>query len=240
MKENKRQKTNECDIVAILTGCELQINLTKNDCAKLQTVGIKIVSDLTRTKPNTLIAPKILRTEKFLRSLSTVDKIIHPSFIVDVLANIENTDNVRLRYNVDDYPLDRINKETRAELGVKSLKSLLSKTNIRGHLFSNMTLNLSSELNGGINVISGILKDHGLKEFKEIKPATQFSKKKNTVLSCEFNGSTTSILIANKNKDSKLITNFKKSVSNGMVVSWDWCVRSIFTMELQDIKEFEL
>ena len=240
MKENKRQKTNECDIVAILTGCELQINLTKNDCAKLQTVGIKIVSDLTRTKPNTLVAPKILRTEKFLRSLSTVDKIIHPSFIVDVLANIENTDNVRLRYNVDDYPLDRINKETRAELGVKSLKSLLSKTNIRGHLFSNMTLNLSSELNGGINVISGILKDHGLKEFKEIKPATQFSKKKNTVLSCEFNGSTTSILIANKNKDSKLITNFKKSVSNGMVVSWDWCVRSIFTMELQDIKEFEL
>ncbi|KAI5953810.1 ESC4 [Candida margitis] len=233
----KRQRTDECSIIAIMTGCEQTIELAKNDYTKLQSVGIKVIANLSKHTPNTLIAPKILRTEKFLRSLSKVDRIIHPSYIVDVLANAENNENVLNLYRIDDYALDKVNPSANADLGVKSLHALLSKKGTRGSLLQGVSLNLSKNLNGGIEVISRILQDHGLHKYEEVRTTLT---KKTPICSCSFNGKEVSILIANKNKDAKLIASFKKSYINGVVLSWDWCVSSIFAMELQKFDDFKL
>ena len=49
-----------------MSGCEQIIELSKSDIQKLRTIGIKIVNDIdNNTSLNTLIAPKILRTENF-------------------------------------------------------------------------------------------------------------------------------------------------------------------------------
>lgn len=233
----KRLRTDECGIIAIMTGCEQDIELTKSDYAKLQSIGIKVITDLSKHTPNTLIAPKILRTEKFLRSLSKVCRIVHPSYIVNVLANAENNGDTLSLYRIDDYALDKVNPSANADLGVKSLQTLLLKKSTRGNLLDGISLNLSKNLNGGIEVISRILQDHGLKEYKEV-PATL--TKKTPICSCKYKSREVSILIANKTKDVKLVASFKKSHSNGIVLSWDWCVRSIFAMELQKFDEFEL
>ncbi|KAG5416932.1 ESC4 [Candida metapsilosis] len=233
----KRPRTDECSIIAIMTGCEQDIELTKSDYTKLQSIGIKVITDLSKYSPNTLIAPKILRTEKFLRSLSKVDRIIHPSYIVDVLANAENNGDILNLYRIDDYALDKVNPSANVDLGVKSLHALLQKSSMRGKLFDGISLNLSKNLNGGTEVIARILQDHGLKEFEEV-PATL--TKKTPICSCIHNGKEVSILIANKTKDLRLVTNFKKTYSNGVVLSWDWCVKSIFSMELQKFDEFKL
>ncbi|CAD1809297.1 BRCA1 C Terminus (BRCT) domain family protein [Candida parapsilosis] len=233
----KRPRTDECSIIAIMTGCEQDIELSKSDYTKLQSIGIKVITDLSKYTPNTLIAPKILRTEKFLRSLSKVDRIVHPSFIIDVLANAENNGDVLSLYRIDDYALDKVNPLANADLGVENLQSLLSKNDTRGNLLQGISLNLSKNLNGGIDVISRILQDHGLKEFEEV-PAT--ITKKTPICSCSYNGKKVSILIANKTKDLKLITSFKRNHTNAMVLSWDWCVKSIFAMKLQKFDEFEL
>lgn len=74
-----------------MSGCEQIIELSKSDIQKLRTIGIKIVNDIdNNTSLNTLIAPKILRTEKFLRSLSKVDKIIHPNYLVNIINHISS------------------------------------------------------------------------------------------------------------------------------------------------------
>ena len=39
-----------------------------------------------------------------------------------------------------------------------------------------MNFNLSSNLNGGIDVISRVLKDHGMNKYKEIKTPNNLSK----------------------------------------------------------------
>ncbi|CAK9440366.1 uncharacterized protein LODBEIA_P44660 [Lodderomyces beijingensis] len=233
----KRRRMDECSIVAILTGCESDVVLDRNDYFKLETVGIKIIQDVSKVRPNTLIAPKILRTEKFLRSLSTVDKIVHPSYIVHVLENIENGYDVLNRVQIENYRLDKCNSTVEADL---DLRSLLKKSSVRGKLFADIELNLSSNLNGGLDVIARILNDHGLKNFKEVKTVPPPGKKSHQMLECEINGSKLSILIANKTKDSKLTKAFRKSVDNGIVLSWDWCVKSIFAMQIQSVDEFQL
>ncbi|KAI5952018.1 ESC4 [Candida jiufengensis] len=234
-KDVKRPRTEDCDVIAIMTGCESEIELNKNQINKLQSIGIKIITDLSKAKPNTLIAPKILRTEKFLRSLSKVDKIVHPNYLIDVLNNIEN-DNIIHNFNINDYSLDKIIPTTNSELGVKNMSTIL-KNSLHGKLFANMNLNLSENLNGGVEVISRILNDHGLENFKEIKSNIPNFKKSHFL---ESTPNEDIILIANKKKDTKLIKNFKTSIPNGIVLNWDWCVRSIFAMKIQQYKDFEI
>ena len=87
----KTKKKTQYHIIAIMSGCEQIIELSKSDIQKLRTIGIKIVNDIdNNTSLNTLIAPKILRTEKFLRSLSKVDKIIHPNYLVNIINHISS------------------------------------------------------------------------------------------------------------------------------------------------------
>ncbi|RCK54791.1 hypothetical protein Cantr_03722 [Candida viswanathii] len=235
-------------IIAIMTGCESEIELKKSDHVHLNNLGIKIVTELKPNQtphPNTLIAPKILRTEKFLRSLSQVDRIIHPNYLINILEHVaDKGKSVLKEYRIDDYALDKVIKNIDVELGYAKgkthhgLQKLLESPN-RGELFTGVNLNLSSNLNGGVPLIAKVLLDHGMSKYKEIKNALNVS---NQVISSVVNGKELRILIANKKKDTRLINTFKDSFggTQGVVLDWDWCVKSIFKMELEDMKKYAL
>lgn len=73
-----------------------------------------------------------------------------------------------------------------------------------------MNFNLSSNLNGGIDVISRVLKDHGMNKYKEIKTPNNLSK---SLIKTNYKSDEKIILIANKKKDTKLINNFKNQLN---------------------------
>ncbi|CAI5756735.1 unnamed protein product [Candida verbasci] len=214
-------------IIAIMTGSDIE--LTKTDYSKLKDLGIIFITDFSSPKsPNILFAPKLLRTEKFLRSLSKVNKIIHPKYLTDLLSE-ENKEN---NLNINDYSLEKIDPSTETELNYENIG------NSTAPIFHNLNFNLSINLNGGIDVISRILKDHGMKDYKEIKQSTKLKDEKNIMTNKDNDEKT--ILIANKSKDTKLINNFKKEVDDSIVLNWNWCVKSIFQMELQDYEEYKV
>lgn len=233
-------------VVAIMTGCELELVLNRVDVVKLSHSGIKIVNDYSpKHKINTIFAPRILRTEKFLKSLSQAERIIHPNYLVKALKKVNEQeitwDELSKEYNISDYALDKVIplKEINQDLGIANTKtnglSDLFNSENKGSLFKGMKLNLSTNLNGGVNLITSILQTHGLEEAKSFKsvPASVIKQ-----LLKNDNGKV--IFVAHKTKDSKLINSIKKNDDNIMIVEWDWCVKSIFRMKLEDLKDYRL
>lgn len=253
--EGKKRKTaiesakpdTDIKIVAIITGCENEITLSRHDTQRLNHIGIKVLSDYsTKQGINTLIAPRILRTAKFLRSLSQVDKIVHPNYLIDILKKLNSSpdtsgEQISKEYRISDYSLDKVvpAKTLNEELGVTNpkengLSTLLNTTN-RGTIFQNLRINLSTNVVGGTQVISEILESHGLQEAKSVKSITAATTK-----SMLEGDDGRVILIAHKTRDSKMIGSFKKNLPEGIVVEWDWCVKSIFKMKLEDFDAYRL
>lgn len=250
----KASESKNFTYIAVMTGCEQYIVLTENDKANLAKVGLKILSEYSsEIDINTLIAPKVLRTEKFLSSLSKVKRIIHPNYIIELRdkLNDENTNNdkntIFKSINIDHFSLEQVLsiKEINLELGVANsksneLKNMLERIDSASGLFSGTKLNLSTNLNGGVDVISKILKIHGLSDFREVKLTSGLQK------SMIKNEKTDNyILVAHKTKDTKLLNSFRKLVKEstefkGVIVEWDWCVKSIFQMKLQNLDDYKL
>lgn len=243
------KKSPEFTTIAIMTGCEKEITLSKADVNKLAQTGIKILSDYSaKYVVNTLIAPKILRTEKFLRSLVHAKMVIHPNYLVELLKRINEVgaDNAGKEFKIEDYSLDKVRtiKEINAELGStqlgNALASLLSSKN-KGKLFENTPLNISANIRGGHALITGILTDHGMKNYSIVKPkATSTTLKKQVVKSDDGK----IILICNKAQDGELIKTFKAWVKenklDGIAIEWDWCVKLIFAMKLERFEAFKI
>lgn len=228
--------TESMSMVAIMTGCESEVDLNREDIANLKNYGVKISNDMT--KINTLIAPKILRTEKFLTSLSKVENIIHPSFIVD-LKKLLKQGYEQIDINVENYRLDKvllvseINKQlgySAQEKSVNGITQILSGN--RGSLFTNYRLNLSNNLNGGYDVLSKILKNHGVEELKLINGKNIQEKQ---LLVSELEQDQEKIIIVNKAKDQKIIKSF---TDTSKVVEWDWCVKSIFKQQIENFEHY--
>lgn len=213
----------------IMTGCESQVDLSKDDVNNLKKYGIKISTG--PTKVNCLVAPKILRTEKFLTSLSKVNNIIHPNYLIDLRRALSRGDDPDI--DINDYRLDKvilveaINEQLGYESGsdINGVDAILNSN--RGELFSHYKLNLSSNLNGGFDVLSKILKSHGANELKLVKYGSKSF--------CETGDQ--KIVIVNKAKDSKLIKSLDSSFT---IVEWDWCVKSIFKQTIEDVTEFKV
>lgn len=208
-------KSQEDKIIAIITGWD---ELTKEMTNKLKGQGIVITNDYR--KVNTLIAPKILRTEKFLVSLSHVKRILHPLFLLDRSKGLIKPPQ--------EYSLEKIIGEDTIskELGLTGniVSEILRK---QAPIFKSYRLNLSSNLNGGFDVLSKILRSHGIsgENLKEVNFKTKVDL---------FLAKDETIVVVNPKKDSKLIKNAKDCV----VIDWDWCVKSIFSMEVQPFEGF--
>lgn len=200
-------------IVVLMTGCD---DLSKDEVNRLKVQNITISNDIK--KANALVAPKILRTEKFLSSLSHVKYIVHPLFLLDRSKGLIK--------DIEEYSLDKIigQSEVNKELGYNSGNGLEHILNHQNPIFKGYLLNLSRNLNGGFDVISKILKAHGVRDLKLIdnKPMLQHDEMK--------------ICIVNVKKDGKLIRD--NQGDDVIFVEWDWCVRSIFKMEIQELNQY--
>ncbi|CCE88416.1 Piso0_001921 [Millerozyma farinosa CBS 7064] len=246
-KKRKVEETRPYDIKGIVTGCEGILTLSKQDLNALKDIGIKIIPDVTQASDlDTIIAPKILRTAKFLKALSKAKRIVHPNFLTDILQAKKNfTDYESILLNefpIDKYSLDKTisNEDIMQDIYYNdkrdraSLSTILQSSN-KGKLFTTVKLNISPNLVGGSKLITDILEFHGLKHSKVVKSIT--SSNVNSLLTSDDNKT---ILVVNKEKDIKLVNSFKKLVSNGVAIEWDWCVKSIFAMELRKYENFSV
>lgn len=235
----KKKKNDAVRYIAIITGCENIIVPTRADVVKLAHVGIILAYDFdTSKKPiDTIVAPKILRTEKFLKSLSQAERIVHPTYLMTLLSQMEKTpqmgeEELYTLINIDNFSLDKVlsEKQVNEELGYTSpgngLANLLSSKKLKEKMAS-FKLNLSSNLNGGAPLIESILMAHSLSESQIVKLSS--NTKKSDLVSLE-NGDT--IVVVHRQKDAK----FKaKGVTT---VDWNWCVKCLFQGEIVPYKTY--
>lgn len=241
----KSPKTTSIHTHIITTGCELELTLGRLDIEELKRLGIKVMNDFSyNQKVDILIAPRIMRTEKFLKCLSQVTQILHPRYLSDILKKVSISKDVtwpaiEKEFKATDYSLEKIigSKLINKELGLSEnddgLQKLLSSTN-KGKVFDGIRFNLSANLNGGPDVITKILEAHGCKEIKVVKSITASNMK--ILVKNDENV----LYVAHKTKDAKTVVTFKKLCPTGIAIDWDWCVKSIFKMVKEDFGKYKL
>ncbi|CCC69732.1 hypothetical protein NCAS_0D01510 [Naumovozyma castellii] len=219
-------------IVGTCTGCHEDIS--KLDLEILRLLGVKILDEIEvgNGHMNCIIAPKKMRTAKFLMSLSfhPLKYALLPDFITDVLKFVHRGESPMELMNLDDYRIPGIDQE------------LLDRTKSTMRLFERFEMsdiNISSEVVGGVELISSILKCHGIKNYKILKK-NKFTKEdivKNNKLKAKSKSKIPSyIMLATTSVQTKRFRKLTKEIDpedeNVLVIDWEWCVQSIFTLEV--------
>lgn len=225
-------------IVAVVTGCEQILDLSRIDIAKLRKAGIQVVPDISQSHVvDTIVAPKVLRTGKFLKCLSTATRIVHPSYLAGVLSRLPaEWESLQKEFNIEDYNLDRVvpAKQINSVLGVHGDRCGLQKIlePLRKAIFSGKSLNISLNVNGGADLIAGILHAHGA-ETKTVKLGPN-------MLQDLIKDESDTLVVANNAKDKKTFASLRKDNAKLKLLDWEWCVKSIFHGELQDYGPYVL
>ncbi|RKP28429.1 hypothetical protein METBISCDRAFT_3488, partial [Metschnikowia bicuspidata] len=228
--QHKKKKPEDMRHTLVMTGCEHTLVLSRSDMLKLARVGLKVVSDYTAAKRpvDTIVAPKVLRTEKFLKCLSRAHRIIHPSYLSAVLSQLSTSavgvDEFHRLVNIDDYALECVLSEAQVNHdlcydGPGSGLSRLLETPTPRLIFAQFPLNLSTNLNGGAPLIESILQAHGLRDTRIVKLG---AVPPDMVLLPD--GQT--VVVAHKQKDLKF------RAPGVTVVDWNWCVQCMFHGEI--------
>ena len=244
-KENKRiaaKKTlkNEkpYNITAIVTGFDGTFSV--GDKRELRKVGINIVENANKTI-NCIIAPSLLRTQKFLTALSyNPEHFLEPLFLSDVLGTLDSVKKIgdfssispkiekydiweHVDYEKDIKPKRLFRTNTTRKEAIEYLKRP------RKGLFEGFVFNLSSGLAGGFDTLKGILKAFGCKQcflFRETTKMAAVNTEKSV------NGvSDVSVLVcstAEKNVQKHFTTACKNSGTKYVVLEWDVIVTAIF------------
>lgn len=270
-EEGKQVRRHRLHMNCICTGCHFD-NMSKLDKLLLQMVGVVLYNegyeDVER-RLNCIIAPKRLRTAKFLSSLSfkPLKYALVPTFFEDLIKKIKesaavndgSTFDIENVINVDDYSIPELPRD------------LLEKTRLPTQIFERAQIsavNLVHEIPGGFHTISKILEDHGISKVNSVKARGlgKFSnivknkiddtdegnsrghsrgssgRRSSTAKSFQRYKPPSYVLIATSSHQA---TKFRKVCSendpdaNGiLVVTWDWCVNSIFNLDVDyDDKE---
>lgn len=229
----KTKKSKPYHINAIATGWEVEFS--KNELTLLSNLGINIFSEF-KNNVNTIISPKLMRTEKFLVGLSyRLEYIISPIFLKYAIEAFKlHPDDLSILPDVNDYSIEKMNKSSVKELTDVPLATLLRRCQERieskKKLFKSLTFNITSKVPGGIPTITKILNAHGaesinvLKSLKDLKNINLLKKSKDK--SIIFLGSEKGFI-------EKVKELFKESGDKGKIIEWDWVVQSIFHMELE-------
>lgn len=224
-------------IEAVCTGSHETIK--DLDKVLLGLLGIKIHEDITTSnlkKLNTVIAPKMMRTSKFLKSFSfhPLKYALRPDFLTDLLSLIHSgqvTTRQDMLLDLSNYTISEVNMELLSE-----------KTSLPKKIFERAGIhkvNLVSDVTGGVEVISSILKAHGVDEVKVVS-ATQMAKLDINDLAINESPehgrkaeSTDCLIIITK---SSQVKHFKRIVKGkcktAMAVEWNWCISSIFGLDV--------
>ncbi|CCF56723.1 hypothetical protein KAFR_0B04270 [Kazachstania africana CBS 2517] len=220
------------DIRAVSTNC-LE-NLKELDIKVLDVLGIKIFSNIDDTHNlNAIIAPKRLRTIKFLKSLSfnSLDYAITPGFINEILKSVYNTKNTTfdtLKIAHDKYAIPDMTSH------VLETTKLSTKVFERGYLSN---INIFHDIPGGAETIASILKSHGIKKVTVLP--SNFGL--DDLALNEIRDSDTNVprcvIVSHK---ASQVSRFKRLVStkgnregfNALIVEWNWCVNCIFSLNV--------
>ena len=220
------------DLKAVCTGC-FHDGFNEVDIEILSQLGIKIFDNINETERlNCIFAPKILRTEKFLKSLSfePLKFALQPEFIIDLLKLIHSKKEkpFQINLNLFDYEINGIDE------------SIISKTKLRTKVFERANIgciNLVNDIPGGVDTIGSVLKAHGIKKINVLrsKKCTFEDIMPNDVFKQGHGGIFKYVLIVTKasqvKKFTKLINDHDKNATI-LIVEWNWCVESIFHLNV--------
>lgn len=227
-------------INAISTGS--QRCLSELDSLVLRRLGIQIFDEIAPSnlkKLNAIIAPKKMRTAKFLLSLSfhPLKYAVRPEFLEDILKTIHKgktkTEIVlpdAASYKIFDFEESNILKKT----------TLSTKVFERANLFK---INLINDIPGGVDVISSILKAHGINEIRTIASTQMNRLIEVSFLKNDIEGTSKKkkhgqivpdyVFIVTKSAQVKQFKKvFRAAGKITLVVEWNWCVSSIFNLEV--------
>jgi len=224
------------NIKAIATGWEVSFN--RADTQILHNLGISLHKEFKKGI-NAIIAPKFMRTEKFLTGLSyQLDYILSPVFIQEVISKFKSNPNGLSELpKVEDYSIDKLNPSSVKELTSISLKKLMekSKTRINSYdrIFQDMSFNITPKIPGGPVIVQKILKAHGASRINVIKTIKDLKNLK----SLERNSDESFILISNeKNVNEKFQKILEDEGQHGKIIEWNWVIDSIFNMSINNKK----
>lgn len=239
----KKSNGKPYNITAIVTGFDG--SLSAGDKRELKKVGITIIENANKNL-NCIIAPSLLRTQKFLTSLSfDPEYFLEPIFLNDVLGTLDSTKSTSEfeaiapkveRYDIwngIDYEKD-IKPKNIFHKNITKFEAMKLMKKSKSSLFKGYSFNLSSGLAGGFDTLKLILKSFGCKSFSNFK---ENSKTMTVNTEKEISGSKeVAILISNEN-ETKLQDHFiAKCVDmdvNYVIVKWDVIVMAIFEGELK-------
>lgn len=231
-KEPTPQLTTRYDIVAIATGWEVEFS--RPDTQLLHSLGISIHKEFKKGI-NAIIAPKLMRTEKFLVGLSYGLKyIISADFLKQVIKLSKSGVEESALPDPLEFSLDVTNAQSVKELTLCPLSEItrrcqdLSSEN-KG-LFSEVSFNITAKLPGGATTVQKILKAHHCKDVKVIKTIKEMKSMK--VFKSKSSGET--IFISNeKGMNDRFKALCKEEGARGKIVEWDWVIASLFKMDME-------
>jgi len=239
------------NIYAVGTGCDLN-HLSLLDEVILSILGISLFSDDysdNENLVNCIVAPKRLRTSKFLKALSfpNLRYAVTPDFIFGLLKKV----NAELPFDwvqfidIDNYIVPDISRE------------LLDRANKPKKMFERAglySINIVRDISGGPAVISSILKEHGIqninildnnsiKSFQNFEINHKDDSKNGSLRKVKLENGTyirppKYVLVASKPsqmkkfRDSVMEADPQHSEEGILVVNWDWCVDSIFKLDI--------
>ncbi|EDO19205.1 hypothetical protein Kpol_1050p63 [Vanderwaltozyma polyspora DSM 70294] len=243
MDGSQSTEENIYNIRAVCTGCLDKIN--EIDLVILRLIGIYIYNEVDEMyQLNTIIAPKKLRTVKFLKSLSftPLQNALLPDFVMAILDRIHHRKPASIEFDLSQFTIPDIDITTiqkKSALGTK----LFERAKIRH-------INIVSDIPGGINAITSILKVHGIETVNVVSNKFTIQELKLNRASPSQEGDEGEdenpvvpayVLISNKATQVKRFKTQLKSNNitrnkTGLAVEWDWCVKCLFslTVDLND------
>lgn len=221
-------------INAITTG--LADDIGELDLTILRLIGINIHKDITAENFSNLdgvIAPKRLRTAKFLKSLSfhPLRYALTPKILKDILKIVHKGKKASLTLDLSRYYIPDTDHDKLVKLTLLSNK-IFERVGIS-------KVNITIDIPGGVDTISSILKAHGVRDTKAI-PTAHMNKLSiqdfllnNSHSESTENTSSDYIFLVNKPTQVRFFKKLTKdSGRSALAVSWDWFVTSIFQLEV--------
>ena len=219
------------NIKAFVTGCHE--NISELDIEILSLLGITITEEY-KSNLNCIIAPKRLRTAKFLSGLSfhPLEHILSPEFITKILEYVYHKDNPVGIIKYEDFRLKEIDDQT------------LEKTKLNNKLFERAhitNINISPDITGGFETVSSILMNHGIKKIQKIGKnpllINNHPHKRISLLNGKVIHPPRCIIVSGSKPNLRKWRKQWSSMNNNsvdelLITTWDWCVDSIFKLDV--------
>jgi len=231
------------DIRAIQTSCLDKIS--KLDIEILRILGIRLFNEIKESYHlNSIFAPKVLRTKKFLQSLSfsPLKYALKPDFVDDLIKNIRRGGKIRDLFETIEELRDFASGKPIAYYVIPEITDIVkSRTTLPTKVFQRVgieTVNIFGDIAGGTNTITDILKSHGIQNVNILNSKfTADDILKNEHIQGE-EIIPDYILIATKRSQVKRLMPMLEIEGTPLnpgtvyVVEWDWFVKAIFNLEV--------